>query len=573
MAATGHSPAALRGHDFGRIKVHADERVTSAGHRLVPIRALPGGPVAHGLPDVALHRPPPDARFRMPAAARLHEIMTATPGLDEAEFKEALRQALGRMAEDNPLRDTGASEAELDVLMDKFFPAGEPFDRDILRERIDRLVAGEEACAELDSILATAGLTDAEVKAGFRSTLLRIGHESRLNAPVGSPADLDALVARIIPSPGVFDEDEFNKAVNVNDRTDIYENVLEASTQVKAADAGPLKAALLDAVSEMEKSEADDANLKLVFGEKKAARAKKVYKKAAHDLRQTSSRMERRISTDYNFDDPEVGLGGWASHGSKQIHLMAGVVRNPAASESKFIFIHEATHMAREDVIDRGYYGSDGFEAMSEADKVTNAAHYEEIPRRHNGASIYVVKGHLEFTPREAAELTFEERVKRDASEYLRMAWDSSVRTHQFLRNIRKETIEKGRNSTLKHKKKQVLEISRLMNLTIHQQEPGKETVTELDLVLSEGVAHAVSAALEVVKGLAVSPGWAWSTLTAHLPEVFGPDTLADQTYKGALAFRLVMDAVAASGRIIAGDFLKDALLLRYLFRHYGEEF
>jgi hypothetical protein len=525
------------------------------------------------LPGAATLRPPPDAHFRVPTAARLREIMTSTPGLDEAEFKEALRQALGRMAEDCPLKSPVTTEADLNSVMDKLFPGPGPLDRDKLRSKLGRLLADEEHRAELESILATAGLSDADLRTSFRTALWRIAQESRLSVSVGSPADLDTVIARIIPSVGVFDEDEFNKVVNVADRTDVYENVLDASTKVRAAEAGPLKAAMLDAVGIMEKSEADEANLKLVFGEKSVARAKKVYKKAAHDLKQTTSRMEQRISTDYNLDDPEVGLGGWASHYSKHIHLKVGVVRDPGANESKLTLIHEATHMAREDVDDRGYYGSDGFEAMTEDHKVTNAAHFEEVPRRHLGASKY---GAIEFVPGQSAtgaSITFEQEVQREASEYLRMAWDKSVDVHQFLRDIRAEVVENGHSHTLKHKKKRVMEISRLMNLTVHQQESGKETVTELDLVLSEGVAHAVSAAFSAVKGLAVSAGWAWSRLATDLPEVFGTDTAAERVYKVVLKIELAKDAVVVSGGPIVGDPVADMELLRYLVSNYRKSF
>ena len=67
--------------------------------------------------------------------------------------------------------------------------------------------------------------------------------------------------------------------------------------------------------------------------------------------------------TDYNLDDPETGLGGWADYASQHIHLESAVARVTNVNEAKVTIIHEACHLANPTVDDKGYYGGAGFEA------------------------------------------------------------------------------------------------------------------------------------------------------------------------------------------------------------------
>jgi hypothetical protein len=64
------------------------------------------------------------------------------------------------------------------------------------------------------------------------------------------------------------------------------------------------------------------------------------------------------------------------------MHLLAHVVKGTDPKEAKATLIHESAHLSDKSVDDHGYYATPGFEAMSEEDKVNNAGHYEELPRR-----------------------------------------------------------------------------------------------------------------------------------------------------------------------------------------------
>ena len=61
------------------------------------------------------------------------------------------------------------------------------------------------------------------------------------------------------------------------------------------------------------------------------------------------------------------------------------------------------------------------------------------------------------------------------------------------MRNAAKDIIASPTAGVFKARKSSLLEISKFEHLTIHRQTPAPTTVTTLDLVLSEGVAHATS--------------------------------------------------------------------------------
>src|SRR5678816_3054641 len=139
---------------------------------------------------------------------------------------------------------------------------------------------------------------------------------------------------------------------------------------------------------------------------------------------------------------------------------------------------------------------------MSEDEKVNNAAHYEELPARELKTSLYAG---VTFTPgvkKGGGKVEFPDEVKREASEYLRKAWDKAVDVHSFLRSIRRE-IEAGNPGAFAAKKSRILEISKLEKLTIHEQST-PSTINMNDIVLSEGAAHAMTVIQEAAEKQAV---------------------------------------------------------------------
>ena len=276
-------------------------------------------------------------------------------------------------------------------------------------------------------------IPESVVKTTVTQLLGRIAREKRLK----SADSVAAIVARIFPAPGVISEAEFTKALDVADRTAIYRSVLDADTTVRRADRAKLRGAMKAAAALIRSIEGDDVGLKAVFGAE-APVAKANYARARATLAEVSRDMATKVSTDYNLDDPEVSLGGWASHGARHMHLLVEIVKVIDAKESKITLIHEAAHLADPSVDDHGYYGTPNFEALGEDVKVGNAGHYEELPRRKLGTSSY---SGLTFTPgvlKGGGAVTWEDTIRRESSEYLRKAWDAAVDTHTWLRGVRR---------------------------------------------------------------------------------------------------------------------------------------
>jgi hypothetical protein len=179
------------------------------------------------------------------------------------------------------------------------------------------------------------------------------------------------------------------------------------------------------------------------------------------------------------------------------MHLLIDVVKGTDPKEAKATLIHEASHLADSSILDNGgYYGTTNFEAMSESAKVANAAHYEEIPRRQLGISIYkdVHGAWITFTPGVRAgggAVTWEDNVKKEASDFMQSAWDAAVDVHTGLRAIRRAALG-GNPGLFTTHKTTILEVSKLMDLTIHTQDPRNMRVTPLDVTLAESIARGV---------------------------------------------------------------------------------
>ena len=238
-------------------------------------------------------------------------------------------------------------------------------------------------------------IPEAVIKNAVTQLLERMAMEKRLK----SKDPVATIVAKIFPGPGKVSEVEFNKALDPADRTQIYQTVLDAHTTVKKADQAKLKSLMKDAGDLMLKAEGDAAGLKAVFGAQDAV-AKARYASGRSALAAAAGDLDKHVTTDYNLDDPETFLGGWAQHSTQLMHLLVGVVQGVDPKESQATLVHEASHLGHGSVDDLGYYGTAAFEAMSEADKVNNAAHYEELPRRVLGVS-YFRRPHLHPRDRE----------------------------------------------------------------------------------------------------------------------------------------------------------------------------
>jgi hypothetical protein len=371
----------------------------------------------------------------------------------------------------------------------------------------------------------------------------------RMDVDIALRTGADDVMSKLFPKPGTFDETAWAGVLGT-DEMDVYKSAADAEAKLRPGDKAKLEAVARDAADEIDKAMADTTGLKEVFGSKwKTAKAR--YGKAKAALKKAMANSDKAIDTDYNRDDPQTNLGGWAYFPTQHMHLAGDVAEVTDRNEAIITLIHEACHLASPAVDDLGYYEPDtGFEAMTETEKVNNAAHYEELPRRSLGTSIFATKT---FTPGKTASgaaVTFEGEVRRAASEYLRKAWDAAVDAHAYVRDIAKKMAAKPKSTAFATKKKSVLEISKMEHLTIHWQQPKPTTVTTLDLVLSEGVAHAMS----------------W--LQSHTDQQSVPSS-GDKKK----AVNAVIDGVIADYGELTGDAGDDRKLVDWLVKHYRKGF
>jgi len=337
---------------------------------------------------------------------------------------------------------------------------------------------------------------------------------------------------KVFPSPKVFDEAAYEAAVDVTDRTEVYQSVLDAEAQVTAGDKPKLKTVMEDSAKLIDECVADSTNLQSVFGKKKNV-AKAVYGKAKTALNGAITHMDSNITTDYNLDDPETGLGGWASFSDQKVHFMAKVVKVTDEPGAKMTIIHESCHLADATVEDKGYYGSPGFEAKTEDEKVTNAAHYEEVPARKLGKSKFQRsdKTFIDFTPGTSAsgtQVTFEEKVKDKAVDHFRKAWDKGVDVDKFFRDIRIAEVA-GDHAPFKANEPRIRELSKLMHLTVHEQPAATASVNQVDVVLAEGVPRAMAKMQGIAKTQTVQNPFALKTPPLQLTPLPGHTSVLDQ--------------------------------------------
>ena len=406
------------------------------------------------------------------------------------------------------------------------------------------------SAAEIKSMLASGDVPESRIKESIATALGRMQHDKRLKTTDAIPD----IMLKLFPAPGVFDEAEFAKVVDVSSRSRVYEKASDAESQLAPADKLKVLTAMGQAEILIDAAIGDSENLKRVFGTK-ASVAKTNYGNAKAALAKLKTDIDTKVHTDYNLDDPEVGLGGWARFSAQMVHLKPGIAKGLDPAASAITIVHECAHLSDATVKDKGYYpasaaNSAGWEALTDDQKVTNAAHYEEIPRRILGKSVF--KDDEEFKPGISSgggAVTFETKVRRLSSEYLRMAWDAAVDTHMGLRRIKVE-VDKGNAAAFTAKEARIVEISKLAKLTIHDQTPKPKKINTLDLTLSEGVAHA-TVALRRLEPAQTVPA-------APVP----PKT--EQDY----ADEVVANAIAAYGKL-TGNAADDKKLLDWLVANY----
>jgi len=354
---------------------------------------------------------------------------------------------------------------------------------------------------EFSSVKST--YTDKKLKIGEATLqdrvtrlLERMAAEKRLKSKDPVPV----IIKKIFPSPGVMDEAAFNDALDISKRSVIYKSIADSHTTVEAkVDKPKLDTAMSESEKLCANAAKNAAGLTEVFGSKDK-QAQAFYGKIEKKLQDVRKDMDKFVTTDYNLDDREVGLGGYAYFPTQEIHLLTQVAQVTDPVKTKITLIHECAHLADSSIDDQHYYTDHGFEAVPESEKITNAAHFEELPRRELKVSNFpgtmkpgVMKG--------GAAATREDNVRAAAGKHLRRAWDAAVDTFTLIRGVRKEVMA-GNDMPFKTHQALLETISRLEDLTIHEQAKKARTVTDLDMTIAESIAHSFSVLRHTIHGV-----------------------------------------------------------------------
>lgn len=351
----------------------------------------------------------------------------------------------------------------------------------VLRRAFDSLGAAEKTTVK--TAAAAFGVTGADdaalftsLAAGSRSKLLQFAQAIRTVEPgftLGDPALID-VGAR----PGT--SDAANIATLVSNADAVFNTIAGGSR---------------------------DADISKVFGAGNVAAAKAKY--AAARTRMNALKSANKIVTDRSGFSAEVFLGGLSN--SAQISVSPSTIDNPNDNESKVTLIHESMHAGNPgDVKDKGYIDQPSFKKLAESIKLTNAAHFEVVPRRILGTP-FAFAGET-FIPAgatvggvHAAALTPKEEAIRNASELFRGGWTAGLNLHKLYLRVFKaptewNTLDLGPNFSGAESGAHFADTlpfwSKVENLTIHNRTgitPSSANlafrpVSVIDMALSEGL-------------------------------------------------------------------------------------
>lgn len=288
---------------------------------------------------------------------------------------------------------------------------------------------------------------------------------------------IDPALNRLITDDGQVDratyEQLFGKADGTEDKEKIYHKAEDASAKLLEAERESLNPTLEFACDIVRKVKSDTHNwVECVFGYRKYT-ALGNYEKISKKLNEVRGKMNEMATTDYNGDDSQVGVGGYANYKKQTIHFLQTMCGSDEASP--ITAIHECAHLVDKSIIDKGYVGSPGFCGMPEEDRVTNAAHYEIVPDWIVGLPCPYPVGNFSDGSSERESKVV--KGKKEATDYFRyahlIAFNKTVQLRD--RYISKEEVDAGLKT-----------YSEKMGLTIHLRD--KKNVDLLDVTLAEDI-------------------------------------------------------------------------------------
>jgi hypothetical protein len=492
--------------------------------------------VSHA-PDVSAEQTDAEEVARLdPAAVRSTSSAVDGRSRGAAALLELQRTA-GNRAVGRMLRRRTASPPQRRRLLRRRLPNASEL-QDILSD-----VSGGSRVASADAAISQAGLQrlwariDTELTAAEHADLFAVG-----------VTGLTVAQLSVLPAP-----DQASKwatgwtAVNALQPWELQRHWAEALFKVKpelqlgdprlidigprpaTADAANIQTLVDNANKVFDKiaAGAQDADVKQVFGNANLVKAKKKYaegRKWMNKLKTTN-----HIVTDRSGYNREVSLGGLTGF-QAQISLEPDAIDNPNKRESVVTLIHESMHAGNGDVSDKGYINQPSFDKLPEDVKLTNAAHFEVVPRRvlpkddpADPADPFAFAGQT-FTPAGSAgpggavtpPLTPRQQAIRGASEMFREAWGLGLNLHMLFVQVYKtpsdwDTLDLstqfGGVPAGTHFSDVLPFWSKVEKLTIHERThinaaAGKMStnpVTLIDIALSEGLVRKLSAAQDAV--------------------------------------------------------------------------
>ena len=558
------------GFDFSRVKIHNDTQAALSAREMGAAAYTVGNDIVFGpgrfAPETAegkeliAHELTHTVQQERPAARTTGQILSTTPTHRKTHRGRGI-----------PLSEAAANLGREQSRRTASTLAGGP-----VQFRVP-------TTADLKALFTSGNVPEAVLKDRIQLALTRMSEDK--DRTLKTKDSIANIMKKIFPAPNVFDEAAYEAAVDVTNRSRVYQTVLDAEAKVTTGDKPKLKTVMGDSAKLIDECAADDKNLQSVFGTKKDV-AKGVYVKAKAALNNAMANVDANITTDYNLDDPETGVGGWARFSDQHVHFRASVVKVTDEAKAKITIIHEACHLADATVKDQGYYDSPGFEGKSEDVKVANAAHYEEIPARKLGRSRFKRSDgtFLDFTVGTTAggAQTFEDRVKEKAVEKFRKAWDKAVGVDGFIRDIRKAELA-GNKAPFNAKKTRILELSRLMHLTVHEQPAATASINQVDVVLAEGVTRAMGRMIGIAKTQTVANPVALKVPPLTLTPPQGHPSVLNQhlqlkpipglgapalTTEDEAAKKVVQDTITALGTL-TGNATDDKALVDWLAAEY----
>jgi hypothetical protein len=279
-----------------------------------------------------------------------------------------------------------------------------------------------------------------------------------------------------------------------------------------------------------------DTHIGQVFGATNVAAAKQKYQNGHDRMNELFALVPPLIVTDRSGYNAEAGVGGATTH--EQIMVETSVFDDPTSRGSVVTLIHESLHAGNADVGDDGgyIYRADEFTTAQPATKLTNAAHFEVVPRRMlgMGARGWAYPGQT-FVPAALAppppppvgpappppppvgpQRTPRQEAIHNASEAFRISWAIADDVHRAAWTELLQHPDEWNTADLHaslgpgaapHFADTLPFLSKVLGMTIHRRgsidptsaDPARQPVTEIDVGISEAVVRQVSHAMDAV--------------------------------------------------------------------------